>query len=259
MTQPVQTKTASEASSTSRRQDRVSSGLDIALIVSLASAAFYSLGWTYWQSYFGYFGIAADFIDLDFTRILATTWFLALLVLPYLAPDDIVGTLSSERADTVVIRGYDLSFSIGGLTAFLVTLAWGDFSLKMFGSVFVVVCLLASLLLRKYWNVPLRVGSALLGDRSARILTLATAFLLLQLTYALIGRQRATHLAEGVTGPRMTLAVEAGPQPATQLILVAHMKNRYFLCAPTPSGQKPEILVIPDSRVVRATVAQPHK
>lgn len=48
--------------------------LDAAVILTLVTSALYILGWVYWISYFKFFGISRDFINIPFEQIISTTW-----------------------------------------------------------------------------------------------------------------------------------------------------------------------------------------
>lgn len=261
MTDSAESTTANETAPKRRTEGPKSKVLDAALILSLASAGLYALGFTYWRQFFGYFGIAADFIDVDVTRILATTWPLVVLLIPLFPDGFLVELMDADSSESIVIPGYVVPTWVAALIAYVamlaadMTLGW---SILMFLSV-MSVALVVTIALRRYLRAPLRIGAFLHASRAARVLVLSFAFLLFMLTYAVVGGVHGARVAEGAGGSRITLVLDSEPQPPAQLILIAHMKETYFLCVPTPSGQRPQILVVPDSRVLRATLDRPVK
>ena len=56
---------------------------DFATILSLCGVLLYMYGWIYWSAYFGFFNIDPFYIEIPFSKIIATSWLFAVVSIFY--------------------------------------------------------------------------------------------------------------------------------------------------------------------------------
>lgn len=55
--------------------------IDLATTITICGIFLYSLGWIYWTIFFKTLNISSSYIDISFDKIIATTWFLVLIII----------------------------------------------------------------------------------------------------------------------------------------------------------------------------------
>lgn len=227
--------------------------LDTAVLLTLGSGLLYILGWTYWSSFFQYFGVTIEFADIGFNQIVASTWWLAfpfIMFLFELEPDALeTGDLNklSIRVHNVLLVALGIA---GGITFSLDLPFWAVLSASVIAFAVFMVCSLRFQLERK--RLPL---GRFVRTKHQRLLLFFLFLSVAILVYSQLGRHHAKLRAEGrSTDRRITIKASSGGILHKDAILVSHMDGKYFICKPIPEGGTPELLIIEDGEIESVTI-----
>jgi hypothetical protein len=192
--------------------------LDAAVLLTLGSALLYALGWTYWTSFLGYYGLSMQFVELTFDRVLSTTWFIGFALITQVFQ---VLALSGKQANLarLSVSAQSVTMLTGCLllgVGWALTPIWWHRALLMLGCLALVGL---SFGIEKRFEL----GRWLVGsDKDIRLVIVAVlvVFSLLVCGYWGMGYMHAKFYADGKGGTTMTLRLEGEWQPPPGLILL---------------------------------------
>lgn len=229
--------------------------LDTAILLTLCSSLLYILGWTYWDSFFKYFGVSIEFADVNFNQIVATTWWIVVPFIFFLLQFD-YGVVKSGNLNQLSIRIHNIliitSF-IFGAVAFILSLPfWVLATGVLSGSIVIALCIELFHLDQK----RIQLGS-FVQTKHQRLVILFIFIIVAILIYSYLGHHRAKLLSKGQnTAQRITIKSTSGGILIKDAIFVSHMDSKYFVCSPTLKDERPELLIIEDNQVESVSIKE---
>jgi hypothetical protein len=253
---------------------------NLAIFITLGSGVLYVYGGFAWVAYFRYFGIHLSFMDLTFHQIIVSTWpFVFLFVfIPFYFTDR--GKNEKKLIDRVSISAYSIIMTVFSSAIVLAAVrifdikilipTWIKMIVPTWLCILIAIFTLIILVFPKYFrnklekifnafNFKLEIKRIYLNeylrDTRKKIFYFAFAFFLMLMFSFYVGEIGANRIKLNSNSDRITIKVsDEEKQPPEEAILIAHMKNRYFICEPVKENEKPKTMIINDSDVISVEI-----
>lgn len=214
----------------------------------------YILGWTYWDSYLDFFGISNHFLDLSFHQIIATTWWIIILIIYILCL-----TIGQEVLDAKNLNGFKLPKS--NIVRFPVIVIWifVFFSSSAKWLKIATIIIGAILYIIADWifkGKDFDIGNHFIKSRSSILFALLSIFGCLFIVYGYLGEYNAKRLAQGLSGNKIKFDYTEKLNLPNGLYLISYSKNKYFVCSKTTDGSKPKVFAIDNSKITKVEMVQ---
>ena len=221
--------------------------LDAAVFVTLLSAGLCGLGWVYWNTLLGNFGLSVEVIGLSFDQVISSTWWFGTILVPLVmvvlvafpdrepwSGDDrkyfLIPVLLLAPIAAALVRGL-------GRPTYQAMLAF--FGVQLF------VVVLYKLLPK---DLQLR--------RPSRQIVLGWgAWVIASVIYAGLAEMRARDLARGKGTPCVSIRTLTDSQPIRDLVLLARSSGLLFLIRPDTTGRTTGVTVVAEANIETATIA----
>jgi hypothetical protein len=226
--------------------------LDAAIIFTIVTSILYILGWVYWVSYYKFFGISSDFINIPFEQIVSTTWIIGLGAI--IALISLIGLYIFDINNTE-----DYSFELSNIITFLSflggVLAVIYYYKNIWLSFVVIIPILVILYLAsktKLFNYTIIFGK-FYQKKSTRLCIILLIFFIFFFTYSYMGEQ-AAEIQSKSHNTKIILETTGGWQSPKDAFLIAHMDNKYFIYNSSNDSFAPEVFIIEDAQVSKVTL-----
>jgi len=210
--------------------------IDAAVILSIITGGLYVVGWSYWWTYFKYFGIRSNQINLSLYEVIVTTWWILLpLILFYFLMEylkDVDLMVLSKRYESSIIFLMDnfMSTNISILYSFI---------LLILSSLIVVICstegvlLITSLLIMVTSNFIISIY--FVGESINKRYSIKNILLLLSLASfynVFSGFIVADRVSNGSSGHKISIDHKNEELSVDNYIFISYMNGVYYVHEP---------------------------
>ena len=214
---------------------------DIAVLFTLGTSLMYLLGWTYWKSFFWYFGISQEFIDLSFEQIISTTWRVGFTILFTFV------FLVSRILDENIKRTDIFLFLVAIFYIYLLDKITLLYALGLLLVFFIIIHLVPSV---PFFQKEISIKKM---KKTGWVLILIFAIFVLMFFYNNYGKLDAEKIHTNNT-TRIIVETSEGWQTPQNAFLISHMDGKYFIYNSNSQNLTREVFIIEDSRVTKVTL-----
>ncbi len=225
---------------------------DAAILISIITSMLYIFGWTYWDSYYKYFGINHQLVDIDFYQIISSTWlyFLAVIFLLHLL-------FGFEFIEANTIEEMKVSYN-NALQLFLligIIFSVNAFSFKWYIHIplVLVMMILSHYSEKKFEKKYFFFGNIILKSRLIKYLTFIIIFFFTLLFYNYLGEYHANKLANGSFGNRLEIVTVEDMGIPTQVYFIVYSKSKYFIAYREKKNNELKVVAIDNSLIKKVT------
>lgn len=221
---------------------------DAAIIISIITSMLYIFGWTYWDSYYKYFGINHQLIDIDFYQIISSTWLYILAVIFALHWFLGFEFIEANSIDDMKVS-YNNAWQLLILICFILSI--NVFSFKWYIHIPLALLLMVAshFAVVKFEKKYFFFGKAFFKSRLTKYLTLIIFFLVTLMFYNYLGEYHANKLANGNFGNKIAITTIENIEIPTPVYFIAYSKNKYFVCYRVLKSNELKVVAIDNSLI----------
>lgn len=213
--------------------------IDAAVILSIITGGLYVVGWAYWWTYFNYFGISSNQIDLSLQEVIVTTWWILLpLIIFFLLMEYLTDVENMDESKWYV------SFIIKLMNKFMKKFRTVVYSslLILAGATIVLFCgtentpLIFSLLTIIISMVMISiyfVGEVLNKDYNSKNILILLVMASFYNIYS--GFVKADRISNGIDGNKISFVHKNNESSFEKYIFISYMNGVYYVHKPQSS------------------------
>ncbi len=239
--------------------------IDAAVFITMVTGAMYLLGFTYWVSFFRYFGIDKEFIDLGFEQMISTTWVFGLA--------SIVAFLIFIGFDIFDIKKIeDYSYGIRNIIYFSYFMIGFvliiSFFLNYLSALHIIILFFVAMLIlvilryldkrKPFFEKRIGFGK-ILHKKSNQFIIFIIILMSFVIIYFAFGIYSAEMRANHQNGARIILETSGGWQSPKDAVFITHMNNKYFIYNISNNNSNREVYIIEDSQTTKVILLMDNK
>jgi len=210
--------------------------IDAAVILSIITGSLYVVGWSYWWTYFKYFGIRSNQINLSLYEVIVTTWWVLLpLILFYLLMEYLTDVERMDESNLYVSSILVLMNNFMGTNASiiysLILLSLGAFLVVTYGTEGLVLITSLLIVIASIFIISIYfVGESLNNNFSIKNILLLLSLSSFYNVFS--GYIVADRISNGNSGHKISIEHKSEELTFDDYIFISYMNGVYYIHKP---------------------------